>query len=137
VSIGITRILFDEPYDLPKKSIARKLMKTMKESDVKSAIEQYQVIKKSHPKDYDFSPQELNSLGYALLQKERVEDSIEIFKLNIEVYPKNSNAYDSLAEAYMVKGDKKLAVINYAKSLELNPNNTNAVEQLNKLMKDK
>lgn len=33
----------------------------------------------------------------------------------------------------MTNGDKELAVSNYKKSLELNPNNTNAEEMLKKL----
>ena len=57
--------------------------------------------------------------------------------LLIEMYPKYPNGYDSLAEAYMVKGDKDLAIKNYAKSLELNPKNTNAIEKLNELVKKK
>jgi len=44
-----------------------------------------------------------------------------------------ANAYDSLAEAYMLSGNKELAIKNYEKSLELNPQNTNAAEQLKKL----
>jgi cytochrome c-type biogenesis protein CcmH/NrfG len=48
-------------------------------------------------------------------------------------YPESFNVYDSLAEAYMVNGDKALAITNYEKSLELNPDNQNAVEQLETL----
>jgi cytochrome c-type biogenesis protein CcmH/NrfG len=33
--------------------------------------------------------------------------------------------YDSLGEAYMKKGEKELAIANYQKSLELNPDNAN------------
>jgi hypothetical protein len=33
----------------------------------------------------------------------------------------------------MVSGDKELAVINYRRSLELNPGNVNAVEMLKRL----
>jgi len=73
-------------------------------------------------------------LGYHLLRKKKNKDAIEIFKLNVEVHPKYANGYDSLAEAYMENGEDKLAIKNYAKSLELNPNNKNAVEKLNKLM---
>ena len=103
-----------------------------------AAIKQYKELKKEHLKDYDFRAAELNRLGYYLLyQKKKVKEAIEIFKFNVEVYPESSNGYDSLAEAYMVNGDKKLAIKNYAKSLELNPNNTNAIEKLNKLIKEK
>ena len=39
-----------------------------------------------------------------------MKDAIEIFKLNVAAYPEASNPYDSLGEAYMVNGDKKLAI---------------------------
>ena len=38
-----------------------------------------------------------------------------------------------VAEAYMTAGETELAIQNYAKSLELNPENTNAVRQLMRL----
>ena len=48
-------------------------------------------------------------------------------------YPNASNPYDSLGEAYMTAGKKELALKNYEKSVELNPNNKNGVEMLKKL----
>jgi cytochrome c-type biogenesis protein CcmH/NrfG len=62
-----------------------------------------------------------------------VKEAIEIFKLNVEAYPQGFNTYDSLGEAYMVNGDKELAIQNYKKSLELNPQNSNATAMLKKL----
>jgi cytochrome c-type biogenesis protein CcmH/NrfG len=38
-----------------------------------------------------------------------------------------------LAEIYMLKGDKESAVKYYNKSLELNPENKNAADQIRKL----
>jgi len=138
MSDSIIRILYGLPYNLPKKSIAKVMFETLMKKDMESAIEQYKTLKKDHPKEYIFLARELNNLGYYLLnEKKRAEDAIKIFKLNIEAYPKDGNGYDSLAEAYMISGDNKLAVKNYAKSLELNPNNTNAVEKLNELVKNK
>jgi cytochrome c-type biogenesis protein CcmH/NrfG len=58
---------------------------------------------------------------------------LAILQLNAEVFPKWSNVYDSLGEAYMQDGDLDQAIRNYAKSLELNPQNSNAIERLNKL----
>ena len=46
--------------------------------------------------------------------------------------PNAWNVYDSLAEAYMANGEKDLAIANYKKSLELNPNNASAVAALKK-----
>ena len=54
-------------------------------------------------------------------------------KINVELFPEAFNPYDSLGEAYMTAGETELSIQNYAKSLELNPENTNAVRQLMRL----
>ncbi|MCB0297585.1 MAG: tetratricopeptide repeat protein, partial [Calditrichaeota bacterium] len=87
----------------------------------------------SRADQYDFQESELNTLGYQLLHSGRVTAAIAIFKLNIEMFPEAFNPYDSLGEAYMVAGDKELAIKNYAKSLELNPKNTNAIYMLQQI----
>jgi len=140
MSDGIIRILYDKLYKnrIPKKSIAEKIYKTYKGKGVEAAIKQYHELKEKTPKEYNFTASELNTLGYHLLnQKKKIKDAIEIFKFNVKANPKYANGYDSLAEAYMINGDKTLAIKNYAKSLELNPKNTNAVEKLKELMKEK
>ena len=63
----------------------------------------------------------------------RIAEAIEVFKLNVEEFPRSSNVYDSLGEAYMKQGDTEKAIINYEKSLELNPDNTNAEDMLEQL----
>ncbi len=80
-------------------------------------------------------PEQLvNSMGYSLLYELReVDKAIGLFKLNVSLYPKSFNAYNSLAESYLVKGDRALAVSNYETSLRLNPENQKAKEQLQKL----
>jgi CubicO group peptidase (beta-lactamase class C family) len=130
---GIAGILYDKPYDAPKKSIADVLLATIKEKSIEAAIEQYHNYKENHPDLYDFGESELNNLGYQLLRTDYIGEAIEIFKLNVEVFPDAYNPYDSLGEAYMVKGEKELAIKNYAKSLVLNPNNTGAIEKLKKI----
>ncbi|UCC40551.1 MAG: serine hydrolase [Candidatus Aminicenantes bacterium] len=140
MSDAIIKILYDKPYEknLPKKSIAEVIYKTYKGKGVEAAIKQYQELKEKHPKEYNFAPNEINMLGYYLLdRKKNIKDAIEILKFNVKVNPKYANGYDSLAEAYMKNGDKLLAIKNYAKSLELNPKNTGAVDKLKELMKEK
>jgi cytochrome c-type biogenesis protein CcmH/NrfG len=55
-----------------------------------------------------------------------------VFKLNVALFPDFFKVCDSLGEAYMVAGEKELAIKNYKKSLELNPNNADAAEILKK-----
>jgi predicted alpha/beta superfamily hydrolase len=84
---------------------------------------------------YYFEEHEFNELGYRLLGRGRTADAIAIFKLNVGLFPDSANVYDSLAEAYMKDGRKDLAIRNYEKSLELNPENRNARDMLEKLRK--
>lgn len=68
-----------------------------------------------------------------LLASHRTEDAIGLFKLNADAHPRSANVYDSLGEAYMIAGQKELAITNYQKSLKLNPANANALEMLQRL----
>ena len=51
----------------------------------------------------------------------------------MEAFPNSWNVYNSLAEAYLENSDKELAIQNFKKSLELNPDNKDAKKQLKKL----
>jgi len=134
ITLGIMSVLYDQPVDNPKRSIAETVMSTIAEKDVASAIAQYRELKAGKTaSEYNFGETELNQLGYQLLQMKKVTEAIEIFKLNVEMYPQSANAYDSLGEGYMVHGDKDLSIANYKKSFELDPKNTNATAKLAEL----
>jgi tetratricopeptide (TPR) repeat protein len=64
---------------------------------------------------------ELNLYGYQLLNGNQQDKAIEIFILNTQRHPKSANVFDSLGEAYALKGDKKNAIANFKKSLSMNP----------------
>jgi tetratricopeptide (TPR) repeat protein len=78
----------------------------------------------------------LNNLGYSFISEGTVEPALHIFGLMVEKYPSSANAYDSLGEAYMIRGDHELAIRNYRRSLELDPNNENAVNMIEKMQKN-
>lgn len=85
----------------------------------------------------DFPPPEaaINDFGYFFLYGvEDYEAAITTMQLNVEHYPDSYNVYDSLAEVYAANGDTELAIANYEKSLELNPDNENAQEQIEALL---
>jgi len=91
---------------------------------------------KSQKERYYFNERQFNLAGYSFLNSERIEEAVAIFKMNVELFPGSWNVYDSLAEAYAGKGETQLAVQNYERSIELNPNNQNAKDQLKNLEKD-
>ncbi|HET9836808.1 MAG TPA: serine hydrolase [Candidatus Angelobacter sp.] len=97
------------------------------------AMEAYDRFKQGVP-GYD-KPNEgtLNGLGYMQLREKKIDEAIKTFQRNVDEYPKGWNCYDSLGEAYMIAGQKELAIKNYEKSLELNPENTNGAGMLKKL----
>lgn len=102
---------------------------------IPEATEGYRKIQKATPRNIAVAENRLNNLGYTLMQQKKLPEAIALFKLNVEFYPNAWNVYDSLAEAYMNSGENQLAIANYKKSLELNPQNANGREMLKKLEK--
>ena len=80
-----------------------------------------------------FGPTVLNEAGYGLLSGGRTADAIRVFEANVALYPTDANAYDSLAEAQMAAGLKDRSIVNYRKSLALDPANENAVKMLERM----
>jgi uncharacterized membrane protein len=119
-------------YD-PRKSIAETLSATVATNGIDAAVKQYHDLKAAGPSTYNFDEDELNNLGYEFIRSKKFKEAIGVLQLNVEAHPQSSNVYDSLGEAYMDDGNKPLAIVNYQKSLELNPKNRGAVVMLQKL----
>jgi len=99
---------------------------------IDAGLAEYRRIRSARPAS-DFEPAQLNTLGYQLLAADRVADAARVFQLNVELYPADANAHDSLGEAHMAAGRNADAIASYKKSLELDPKNENAVSMLRKL----
>ncbi len=133
---AIKSILTGTAYKIPRKSLFAALNKKADALNGEEIIALYNDLKLKQPNDFDFeSESELNQLGYSLMGAKRIDDAVKIFELNIKLFPQSANVYDSLGEAYFNKGDKKAALANYRKSLELNPNNAGAKEMIDKIEK--
>ncbi len=75
----------------------------------------------------------INQLGYSLQGKNQSDEAIAVFTFNTRAFPESANAYDSLGEAWLKKGDRLQALENYRKSLQLDPKNENARKAIAKL----
>ena len=117
----------------PKLSLADTLLATIFEKGIDSACGEYRELYKTQKDKYDFDEDKINFLAYRLMRNNMVDYAIALLKLNNETYPNSSNIYDTLGEAYLIKGDKESAIQNFECSLKINPQNTNAEEMLKKL----
>ena len=73
---------------------------------------------------------EVNTWGYQLVEQNKINEALEVFKLNTLLFPNSWNVYDSYAETLESIGKQKEAIINYRKSLELNSENVTARKYL-------
>jgi CubicO group peptidase (beta-lactamase class C family) len=135
IATGVLSILHGIPPRQPQPSIGEVVMETLEKSSVAEAIARYRALKATKAREYDFSERELNRVGYQLMEAGRVTEAIELFKLNVEMFPSGANGYDSLGEAYLANGNKELAIASYRRAVELNPSNKGTVEALQRLEK--
>lgn len=132
---SINSILQGVEYKMPKRSIARAVYPVFMEKGPEAGMAKVAELKADD--SYELNEEEINGMGYALLQNGKKKEAIEIFKLNVKEFPNSWNVYDSLGEAYMEDGQKELAIKNYRKSIEMNPENTNGKDILKKLQSRK
>lgn len=123
---------------LPAPPSADDLMHLIIEKGMANARNVIEKARTGFPDGLLFDESVLNWLGYHFLYWwGREEEALEIFKLNASLFPESANAFDSLGEAYIMRGDTESAIRCYEKSLELNPDNANAAQILKRLKKEK
>ena len=128
---NILKILYDQPFDLPKISVAYVLGKTLVTTSPANALKRYAEIKKQPA--YYLNEGEINGLGYGMIATGKIREAIAVFNLNVIEYPQSFNVWDSRGEAFMLNGEKTKAIMDYKKSLELDPFSMNAIKKLNEL----
>ena len=134
VGDGVFAIIRDLEPEKPKMPVKQYVYNLLKEYGYDYMSTHFDSLMKSQNYQYE-DPWLLNQVGYDLLHEKLFKEAIKIFKLNVNRYPKLSNPYDSLGEAYMLSGQNELAIENYSKSLELDPTNQNAIKMIAQLMK--
>ncbi|WP_062057955.1 serine hydrolase [Aquimarina longa] len=125
--------VLDDIKPFGKKSIGRAIFYKCLDT-IDQGIAHYNKLKKDHINTYNFKDEsELNTIGYKLLRKGKIEDAIKIFELAVSEFPSSSNPYDSLGEGYFENKQYDLALQNYKKSLALNTSNENAKTMIHKI----
>ena len=80
-----------------------------------------------------------NSYGYFLLNQDRVDKAIEKFKKQVSHASEKANPYDSLGEAYRIKGMLDESLKEYQKAFSISPSDRveEIIEELNEKIGNK
>jgi transglutaminase-like putative cysteine protease len=134
---NITGMRIDAVDSFQRGELAASIIEqTIEKQGLEAGIKQYPALKATAGKEVFFNETSFNQLGYRYLNAGKLNEAIEVFKLNVFAYPGSFNAFDSLAEAYMKNKQNDLAIENCKKSLQLNPKNESALKMLEKLAVD-
>jgi len=137
LNFEMAKIIFEKNYNptipKPDNETNQKFSQEITEIILNKGLEDAKLKYKNRPPETDILEYLLNSNGYDQLSQNKYDEAIDIFTMNCIANPESFNAFDSLAEAYMIKGDKVSAIKNYEKSLQLDPTNGNAEDMIKKL----
>lgn len=131
---GFLDLLYGREPAPPKASILPVLRRIATTDGADAAVAKYRELAAGD--EYETGEGELNRLGYALLGDGATDGAIAIFRLNTELHPESANTWDSLGEGLAAAGETVEAIKSYARSLELDPGNRNAVERLAALVSE-
>lgn len=131
---SIQAILDGKPYIRIKKSVLSHFGTQIEQMNGQQVIAFYEKMKKTHNDEYSFDEEgTLNEIGYNFLRQNKFTDAILVFEHNTQLFPESGNVFDSLGEAYYKQGDKEKALLNYKKSIVLNPDNADGKKIISEL----
>ncbi|MBI9040253.1 serine hydrolase domain-containing protein [Lutibacter sp.] len=134
VAREISKMIFDTNYNATpiSKNIYELIHEFMRTNDPTNADELPSFLKKELKGEFN-DPSILNRIGYSKLEKEKETGwALEIFKLNIKLFPKDGNLWDSLGEAYLNYNQEKEAIKSYTRAVELG--SEGSIKALNNLL---
>ena len=118
---------------VPQKPLGEMLEEALKTNGSGLAVKRFREFKADPVNFYRDTEEVLLSMGYRLMQANKLNQTIEILKLSVEANPQSADSYELLGDAYTKSGDRELAIKSYEKSLELDPHDLDVVESLKQL----
>lgn len=94
----ITNILYDNPFNWPKKSAIAEIAQMLLDGDTQQALSHFRHLHQTAQDKYNFHPIALNVLGYRLLNKGEKEKAIKVLALNLELYPDDAQTQEMLKQ---------------------------------------
>ncbi|WP_052467178.1 serine hydrolase [Psychroserpens damuponensis] len=125
---NIENIRAGKPYQMPRESVYKAMAKKIYENDVNQAITFYNSVK-TDTINYRVSENDINQLGYLLINENKVDAAAQVFKLNIREHPKSANVYDSYGDALLMQGDSIQALANFQMCYQMDESLTYAKDK--------
>ncbi len=122
-------LFFIFSYSLTYAQKEQDFIQLINKRGAENALEFFVKLQKTYPDSIPFQRETINHLAWELVLKDSLTEAIKLFELNILAYPDHYDPWDSYAEVILLRGEKgdiDLAIRNFDKSLELNPENSNA-----------
>ena len=132
---NIARILYGYSVTPPKDMYVRHFAADITSTGISEAVRRYKELKRNTGDAMTQQPRDFNRLGYYYLGLGKPEIAVEIFKVNLEVFPDNPDLMDSLGEGYMNLGQYELAILYFQQAADRDPSNMHAREMLEELSK--
>lgn len=117
----------------PKKTLREIALELFRANDLKSFKAKALEFKNDPANIYQSIESDINSFGYRLVAMQKLDDAIEMFRVNAELYPNSANAFDSLGEALASVGKRDEAIKAYEKALSIDPKYPSSVDALKRL----
>jgi tetratricopeptide (TPR) repeat protein len=95
-------------------------------NEFNKALTAYLTIQQNDSLDSAIDEKNFNKLGYQALRDKDFKKALNIFNINIALYPSSANVYDSYADALKQSGDTLQAIEYYKKSLAIDSGNQRA-----------
>jgi tetratricopeptide (TPR) repeat protein len=132
MSRAISAILYDKTYDLPKRSVARELLKVIEVDGMTEALAFYEQVSDDN-ENYMLDENEINLASYRLLESNQTRKAASVLELGLTSFPYAFNLHDSYGEMLLELGKKEEAIESYRRSVHLNPKNENGLMKLKEL----
>jgi len=122
-------------FKLPEKiSSYQKMRIALVQKDYQEFNIQKEELLQNKANEIDYLESRINEYAYYLMNYEK-NDALELYKLNVELFPNSANAHYRLGDAYLKTDNKEMAIESFEHCLELKPDSQRAKEILLRLSK--
>ena len=132
----VEKIILDKDYSPKpiKDNIYSFMMNYIKQHPTDQSNELLILLEENYADEFTNS-EAINILGNIILRsKENLAWAIELFKMNVQLYPDDGNLWDSLGDGYKSRNLKEDAIKSYQKAIELGYNDSQ--KKLTELLKN-